>query len=435
MVPPDSPTAPPASTRHLWLRLLAVLALAAVAAGAWYVLWRPPALPEAGPNPWRGPIPVRLTPVQQRPLTEQVKAIGTVTPMQTVVVRSRVDGTLARVLFQEGQEVRKGQLLAEIDPEPYRVRLAQAEGLQQQNQAQLQSAERDLARYRSLFQQDSIARQQLDTQEALVAQLRGGVQSVRAQVAEARLQLSYTRIEAPTAGRLGLRRIDAGNLVSASDTQGLVTLTQTRPIAVVFSVPETQLAAVRASWRGTGNGTGKPLLDVQAWDRAEGQQIAAGRLTTLDNQIDTATGTLRLKAQFDNADDSLFPNQFVNVRLQVRTHENALVIPADAVQHGSQGTYVYTVQDAKARLRRVTLGAGDGEYVLVQAGLNAGEQVVLEGLDRLREGSNVVTVAEGAPAQTARQLQASAKAQTAAASAAPAAPASQAPASTASGAR
>lgn len=434
MVPTDSPPAPPASTRHLWLRLLAVLALAAVAAGAWYVLWRPPALQEAGPNPWRGPIPVRLTPVQQRPLTEQVKAIGTVTPLQTVVVRSRVDGTLARVLFQEGQEVRKGQLLAEIDPEPYRVRLAQVEGLQQQNQAQLQSAERDLARYRSLFQQDSIARQQLDTQEALVAQLRGGVQSVRAQVDEARLQLSYTRIEAPTAGRLGLRRIDAGNLVTASDTQGLVTLTQTRPIAVVFSVPETQLAAVRASWRGTGSGS--PQLVVQAWDRAERQQIAAGRLTTLDNQIDTATGTLRLKAQFDNADDSLFPNQFVNVRLQVRTHENALVIPSDAVQYGSQGTYVYTVADAKARLRRVTLGAGDGEYVLVQSGLNAGEQVVLEGLDRLREGADVVTVVDGAPAQTTQQLQAQAKARAAAAStASTAASAPQAPASTASAAR
>lgn len=414
MVPTDSENAPRASTRHLWLRLLAVLVLVAIAAGAWYVLWRPPALQEAGPNPWRGPIPVRLTPVQQRPLTEQVKAIGTVTPLQTVVVRSRVDGTLARVLFQEGQEVRKGQLLAEIDREPYRVRLAQAEGLQQQNQAQLQSAERDLARYRSLFQQDSIARQQLDTQEALVAQLRGGVQSVRAQVDEARLQLSYTRIEAPMAGRLGLRRIDAGNLVTAGDTQGLVTLTQTRPIAVLFSVPETQLAAVRAGWRGTGSGS--PKLAVQAWDRAERQQIAAGQLTTLDNQIDTATGTLRLKAQFDNADDSLFPNQFVNVRLQVRTHDNALVIPADAVQYGSQGTYVYTVQDAKARLRRVTLGAGDGEYVLVQAGLNAGDQVVLEGLDRLREGADVVTVADGAPAQTAQQLQAQAKARAAAAS-------------------
>lgn len=398
MVPTVSENAPPASTRHLWLRLLAVLVLAAVAATAWYAMRRPSQPAEAGPNPWRGPIPVRLAPVQQRPLTEQIKAIGTVTPLQTVVVRSRVDGTLARVLFQEGQEVRRGQLLAEIDPEPYRVRLAQAEGQQQQNQAQLQSAERDLARYRSLFQQDSIARQQLDTQEALVAQLRGSGQAVRAQVAEARLQLSYTRIEAPAAGRLGLRRVDAGNLVSAADTQGLVTLTQTRPIAVVFSVPETQLAAVRASSQGGM----RPV--VQAWDRAERQQIAAGRLTTLDNQIDTATGTLRLKAQFDNADDGLFPNQFVNVRLQVRTHPSALVVPADAVQYGSQGPYVYTVQEGKARLRRVTLGASDGEYVLVQTGLEPGAQVVLEGLDRLRDGADVVTVADGAPPQTVQQL-------------------------------
>lgn len=423
MVHSVSDNVPPASTRHLWLRLLALLAVAVIVAAAWYLLWRPPALKEAGPNPWKGPLPVRLVPVERRPLVEQVKAIGTVTPMQTVVVRSRVEGTLARVLFQEGQEVRKGQLLAEIDPEPYRVKLAQAEGQQQQNQAQLTSAERDLARYRNLFQQDSIARQQLDSQEALVAQLRGSIQSVRAQVDEARLQLSYTRIEAPVSGRLGLRRLDAGNLVPANDTQGLVTITQTRPITVLFSVPETQLAAVRAGWR---QGQGSQKLAVQAWDRAERTQLATGALTTLDNQIDTATGTLRLKAQFDNADDSLFPNQFVNVRLAVRTHDDALVIPADAVQYGSQGSYVYTVRDDKAALRRVTLGAGDGEHVLVLSGLDASDTVVLEGLDRLREGSQVVRVPDGEPAQTAQQLQERAKKASAAAAAA------QSPASTAS---
>lgn len=422
MVDTVSERVPPASTRRLWLRLILVVLIVLLAWLAWYFLWRQPAMKETGPNPWTGPIPVRLVPVERRPLTEQVKAIGTVTPLHTVVVRSRVEGTLARVLFQEGQEVRKGQLLAEIDPEPYRVKLAQAEGQQQQNQAQLQSAERDLARYRSLFQQDSLARQQLDTQEALVAQLRGSTQAVRAQVDEARLQLSYTRIEAPVAGRLGLRRLDAGNLVSTSDTQGLVTITQTRPITVVFSVPETQLAAVRASWR-QGQGGGKPA--VQVWDRAERQQIATGTLTTLDNQIDTATGTLRLKAQFDNADDSLFPNQFVNVRLQVRTHEAALVIPVDAVQYGSQGTYVYTAKDGKAALRRVTLGAGDGAHVQVQTGLEATDAVVLEGLDRLRDGSNVVRVVDGEAPQTAQQLQQRAK-QAAAAASAPLAPASAA---------
>lgn len=415
----------PASTRRLWLRLLWLTVLALATGLAWYAFWRQPSVAQTGPNPWNGPIPVRMVAVERKPLVEQIKAIGTVTPLQTVVVRSRVDGALARVLFQEGQEVRKGQLLAEIDPAPYRVRVAQAEGQQQQNQAQLQSAERDLARLRTLFQQDSIARQQLDSQEALVAQLRGGTQSARAQVDEARLQLSYTRIEAPASGRLGLRRVDAGNLVTANDAQGLVTITQTRPISVVFSVPETQLAAVRASWRGNTK------LAVQAWDRTEQQVLATGRLTTLDNQIDTATGTLRLRAQFDNADDSLFPNQFVNVRLQVRTHEGALVIPVDAVQYGSQGPYVYTVKDGKAALRRVTVGPGDGTSVLIETGLQATDAVVLEGLDRLREGSNVVQVRDGEPPQTAQQLQQSQQRAQAASKASSATPPATVPASAA----
>ncbi len=418
--------APAASTRHLWLGLLLAAALALAAGLAWYAFWRQPALAEAGPDPWSGPVPVRLVPVQRKPMVEQIKAIGTVTPLQTVVVRSRVDGTLSRVLFQEGQEVRRGQLLAEIDPAPYRVRVAEAEGQQQQVQAQLRSAERDLARYRTLFQQDSIARQQLETQEALVAQLRGSAQTAHAQVDAARLQLSYTRIEAPASGRLGLRGVDAGNLVAASDAQGLVSLTQTRPISVVFSVPEPQLAALRARWRAGAR------LPVQAWDRADQEPLATGQLTTLDNQIDIATGTLRLRAQFDNADDSLFPNQFVNVRLQVRTHEDALVIPVDAVQYGSQGPYVYTLQDGKAALRRVSLGPTDGTHVLIASGLQQADAVVLEGLDRLRDGSSVVEVRDGEPPQTAAQLQQRAQADTrsrAQAAATPAAVSASTPAS------
>ncbi|WP_284425228.1 efflux RND transporter periplasmic adaptor subunit [Acidovorax sp. SUPP1855] len=414
---------PAASTRRLWLRLLGCVMLVLLAWVAWYLMWRQPALQETGPSPWSGPIPVRLVGVQRQAMDEQIKAIGTVTALQSVTVRSRVDGQLARVLFQEGQEVRRGQVLAEIDPAPFRVKLAQAEGLQQQMQAQLQSAERDVARYRTLLQQDSIARQQLETQEALVAQLRGSLATVRAQVQEAQLQLSYTRIEAPVAGRLGMRRVDAGNLVATADAQGLVSITQTHPITVLFAIPETQLPAVRAGAHGA-----RPLV-VQAWDRAEAALLGTGRLTTLDNQIDTATGTLRLKAQFDNADDALFPNQFVNVRLKVRTLENALVVPADAVQHGSQGPYVYTVRDGKAVLRRVALGASDGERLVVTQGLAEGDSVVLEGLDRLRDGIDVAQVVDGEPPRTAQQLQQRAKAQAAAASSA-AQPAST-PASTA----
>ncbi|GKT13313.1 efflux RND transporter periplasmic adaptor subunit [Acidovorax sp. SUPP2522] len=423
MVEMVSERMPAASTRRLWLRLLGCVVLVLLAWVAWYLVWRQPALQETGPSPWSGPIPVRLVGVQRQAMDEQIKAIGTVTALQSVTVRSRVDGQLARVLFQEGQEVRRGQVLAEIDPAPFRVKLAQAEGLQQQMQAQLQSAERDVARYRTLLQQDSIARQQLETQEALVAQLRGSLATVRAQVQEAQLQLSYTRIEAPVAGRLGMRRVDAGNLVATADAQGLVSITQTHPITVLFAIPETQLPAVRAGAHGA-----RPLV-VQAWDRAEAALLGTGRLTTLDNQIDTATGTLRLKAQFDNADDALFPNQFVNVRLKVRTLENALVVPADAVQHGSQGPYVYTVRDGKAVLRRVALGASDGERLVVTQGLAEGDSVVLEGLDRLRDGIDVAQVVDGEPPRTAQQLQQRAKAQAAAASSA-AQPAST-PASTA----
>ncbi|WCM88234.1 efflux RND transporter periplasmic adaptor subunit [Acidovorax sp. NCPPB 3576] len=429
MVEMVSERMPAASTRRLWLRLLGCVLLVLLAWVAWYLVWRQPALQETGPSPWSGPIPVRLVGVQRQAMDEQIKAIGTVTALQSVTVRSRVDGQLARVLFQEGQEVRRGQVLAEIDAAPFRVKLAQAEGLQQQMQAQLQSAERDVARYRTLLQQDSIARQQLETQEALVAQLRGSLANVRAQVQEAQLQLSYTRIEAPVAGRLGMRRVDAGNLVATADAQGLVSITQTHPITVLFAIPETQLPAVRAGARGA-----RPLV-VQAWDRAEAALLATGRLTTLDNQIDTATGTLRLKAQFDNADDALFPNQFVNVRLKVRTLENALVVPADAVQHGSQGPYVYTVRDGKAVLRRVALGTSDGERLVVTQGLAEGESVVLEGLDRLRDGIDVAQVVDGEPPQTAQQLQQRAKAQAGAASSAGrAASAASATASTAASA-
>ncbi|EKE75558.1 HlyD family secretion protein [Oceanibaculum indicum P24] len=341
-------------------------------------------------------MPVRVVPAAVEDMAVEVKAIGTVAPMNTVVVRSRVDGLLHSVLFQEGERVEAGEVLAEIDPEPFRVALAQAEGTLQQNLAQLKNAESDLAIYKRLFQQDSIARQQLDAQEALVNQLRGTLMTNRAQVDNAKLQLSYTKITAPIGGRLGLRRIDAGNLIASGDTEGLVTITQTQPIAVQFTVPEVQLADVRAAHRA-----GR-LLAVEAWDRSERQMLAEGVLTTLDNQIDIATGTLRLKAQFENEDDALFPNQFVNVRLRVRTLEGAVTIPADAVQYGAQGTYVYMIVDGKATVRPVSLGPTSGGRIAVTESLTKGDEVVLEGLDRLREGREVTIVKEGgsgSPAQ------------------------------------
>lgn len=389
------PSGRPSSGRRL--RAVVFLCLLAIAGGlGWYYLLRAPDVPAPGgfpggrgaASPWAAPVPVRVVPAIAEDLAVEVKAIGTVAPLNTVVVRSRVDGLLQRVLFQEGERVEAGEVLAEIDPESFRVSLAQAEGTLQQNLAQLKNAESELAIYRRLFQQDSIARQQLDAQEALVNQLRGTLMTDRAQVDNAKLQLSYTKIVAPIGGRLGLRKVDAGNLIASGDADGIVTITQTQPIAVLFTVPEVQLADIR-----TAHAAGR-LLAVEAWDRNEQKMLAEGVLTTLDNQIDIATGTLRLKAQFDNEDDALFPNQFVNVRLRVRTLEGAITIPVDAVQHGSQGTYVYMISDGKATVRPIRLGPTSNSRIAVTEGVLEGDEVVLEGLDRLREGRAVTIVNE-----------------------------------------
>lgn len=379
-------------------RLIWVVVLVVVLGGLWYLLSRSPSAPVGmmSRSAWDGPVAVRTANAEAGELSVQIKAIGTVTPLNTVTVRSRVEGELARVLFEEGQEVEKGTLLAEIDQSSYRVQLAQAEGQYQQNQAELAGAEQDLALYRDLYEQDSIARQQLTQQEALVNQLRGAMKANQAQIDSARLQLAWTRIEAPITGRLGLRNVDPGNLVSTGDTEGLVTITQMRPISVVFTIPEGQLNAVRSAVAA-----GKPM-PVEALDRNGETVLASGRLTTLDNQIDTATGTLRLRAEFENDDNSLFPNQFVNVRLQLRTLPDAVTIPADAVQYGSRGTYVYVLRDNKAYLRPITLGPVDGERIAVSEGLADGEPVVLEGMERLRDGRDVVVIeGDSAPPEAA----------------------------------
>jgi len=381
----------PLSARHK--RLIGILALLLVLVGIWYLLGRTP--PSAQPpqrSPWNQPTPVRVVPVERGSLDVHIRSIGTVTPLNTVTVRSRVDGELTRVLFSEGTEVEQGALLAEIDPQPYRAQLAQAEGLAQQNQAQLANAQADLELYEGLYEQDSIARQQLTSQRALVEELRGTLKTNAAQVEDARLQLSWTRIEAPIAGKLGLRRVDAGNLVSSGDTEGLVSITQMRPIAVEFTVPEPDVPALR---RAAASGE---ELAVQALDRSEQLVLGSGRLYTLDNQIDIATGTLRAKALFENEDDELFPNQFVNVRLRLQTLPSVITIPSDAVQFGSRGTYVYVVNpdENKAYTRLVKLGATADGRVAVTEGLEEQELVVLEGLDRLREGREVLVSDEDA---------------------------------------
>jgi multidrug efflux system membrane fusion protein len=392
--PSDDSFAP--SSRSPWpRRILWLCLLGAAAALVWHFFLRPPKGPPPGPSPWAGPVPVRVEPARTEDFTVQVRAIGTVTPYNTVTVRSRIDGQLARVLVREGQQVTRGQLLAEIDPAPLRVALAQAQGQQQQNLAQLRNAESELARYQQLFQRDAVARQTLERQGALVQQLRGTLQIDQAQVDNAQLQLSYTRITAPIAGRVGLRRVDAGNLVTANASDGLFTLTQAQPVSVLFNVPEPQVAEVRSAHAS------RNAPAAEAWDRDNRQRLAQGRLDTLDNQIDAATGTLKLKARFENADDALFPNQFVNLRLALRQLPGAVTVATDAVQFGSRGSYVYVIEDGKARVRVLTLGPAGGGRSVVEQGLAAGEPVVLEGLDRLEEGRAVTLVEQpGLPASS-----------------------------------
>jgi len=386
------------SSRRYGKLLILAAGVIAVLLFGWYQFGRDsvPAKPENMRRMgWDAPAVVRVETAALGSMAVQVKSIGTVTPLNTVVVRSRVDGVLDKLVFAEGAAVEQGELLAEIDPRPYQAQLEQAEGQLQQNRAKLENARADLVLYDKLWEQDSIARQQLSDQRALVNELGGTIRADQAQVDDARLQLSWTQIEAPIAGKLGLRRVDQGNLISSGDTEGLVTITQMQPIAVNFTVPEVQLQALRSAvQRGDG-------LQVEALDRSEQKVLATGELTTLDNQIDATTGTLRVRARFENDDNALFPNQFVNVRLRLNTLADVVTIPTDAVQFGTDSNYVYVIEDDKAYVRPVVLGDSADDRVVVISGLQAGERVVLEGLDRLRDGKQVtIPAAEGTdPAQ------------------------------------
>jgi multidrug efflux system membrane fusion protein len=337
--------------------------------------------PPAGMSP---STPVRVDVARLQDLDIYLRGLGTVTALNTVTVRSRVQGELLEILFKEGEQVKEGTLLALIDPRPYEVALNQAIGTQQQNVSQYENAKRDLQRYQTLRKQDSIAPQLLDTQAALVKKFEGQIKSDQATVDNARLQLSYTRITAPISGKLGLRRVDAGNLVNANDPLGLVVITETQPISVVFTLPENDLPAVRQPMRAGEK------LDVDAYDRADTLRLAQGRLMSMDNQIDITTGTVKLKAEFKNDDDALFPNQFVNVRMKVRTIKDALTIPSGAIQQGNRGAFVYVVEpEGTASVRLVKVGDRTAESLVILEGVKAGERVVLEGTDRLREGAKV----------------------------------------------
>jgi multidrug efflux system membrane fusion protein len=402
-------TARPRHSRRWLLSLLVLLLIA----GLCWVFWpsspatkAPGAGKPGGGRPgfgaFGGPVPVRVAPATVGDFPLYYKALGTVTATNTVNVRSRVGGELVKINFKEGQRVKAGDLLAEIDPRSYQIALQQAEGTLAQNQAQLKNAQIDLERYKGLFAEDSIAKQTLDTQAALVAQYQGTIKTNQAAVGDARLNLDFTRIRAPISGRLGLRQLDVGNLVAANDTTALVVITQIQPITVVFTLPETELSTVLSRYRSGAQ------LPVQAWDRGDTQQLSVGVLSSLDNQIDTTTGTLKFKAGFENQDEMLFPNQFVNVRLLADTLKDVVLAPSAAMQFGTNGTFAYVMDgDNKVTIRSLKLGASDGDLTVVKEGLAKGERVVLEGTDRLRDGSEVEVVNDSSdvPATPGQHLQ------------------------------
>ena len=335
------------------------------------------------------PQPVSVQTVQRRDLRITVQAIGTITALNTAVVRAQVSGVLQSLHFKEGEQVTQGQQLAQIDPRSFEASLRQAEGTLARDQAQLDNARMDLVRYRELLRQDAIAKQQLDTQEALVRQLDGTVRADQGAMQNARLQLSYTRVTAPISGRVGLKQADLGNIVQTSDANGIVSITQTRPIALLFAVPSEHLAALSAQLNA------HKALTVEAWERGGGKKpLAVGTVATMDNAIDTSTDTIKVKALFPNQDDALFPNQSVNVVLELGQLPQALAVPQAAVLRGAQGFYVYVVgADGTVHVRNVQPGPSDGGWTGVQGALQPGERVVVDGTDRLREGAKVEVVA------------------------------------------
>jgi membrane fusion protein, multidrug efflux system len=377
VLPPRS-----AATHRRRNLLLVILLLAGAGLLVWY-LTRADGRSGRDRGPPPSTVGVERATTQDVPVT--LSAIGTVQPVVAATVRTQLAGTIFSIDFAEGQVVRRGQRLAQIDPRPYRLALAQVEGALARDQAQLSQARADLRRYETLLRQDSIARQQVDAQSALVGQLEGTLEADRAAVGTARLNLDYTAIKAPVSGRVGLRQADIGNYVTPGDANGIVVVTQDDPIDVSFAIPQDQLPRVQERARAAGG------LPVTALDQAGSSPLGTGRFLTFDNAIDAATGTVRGKARFGNASGRLFPNQFVNVRLLVETLRGAVTVPVAAVRESGQGPFVFLVgPDRKAKLRRVKTGPTAAGRVVIAFGLKGGDTVVTEGADRIEDGADVV---------------------------------------------
>ena len=388
----DSTTGLRSSTRTLVI----LLVVAAIGAGGfWWASHSNSGGAKAQKRKGDMPVAVAVATVQKQDVGVELTALGTVTSTTTVTVRSRVDGQLDKVHFTEGELVKQGQLLAELDPRPYQAALTQAQGQLLRDQALLKNAELDLVRYQQLLKQDSIATQQVDTQKALVQQYEGTIKLDQGLVDNAQLQLSYSRITTPVSGRVGLRQVDPGNIVHASDSSGLVVITQIQPINVVFAVPETSLGQVLEARKGTEQ------LKVAVWDRDNRNRLAEGTLIAIDNQLNASTGTVNLKARFANEQQQLFPNQFVNVHLQLGKQADAFTVPTAAVQLGKVGSYTYTVNpDQTVSITQITTGFVAGDNTIITQGLQPGQRVVVDGLDKLRDGAKVEVIDRTAAADT-----------------------------------